>query len=200
METSETSELLEAARRGDRRAFETLFAAHREAIRRMIELRLDPRLRPRIDASDVIQDTHMEAFRRLDDYFVRLPMPFGDWLRKTAYERLLNLRRDHVTSTRRSVRCEVALPDRSSMQLARRLVHADSSPSHVYAKTERAAHVRQALEHLPDTDREILLMRYVEGLSNQDSAMLLGIDKSAASKRHARALLRLRALLDGDDK
>src|SRR2546425_7738206 len=73
-DSAETRRLLEQVRSGDERAFERLFARHRPYIRRVVALRLDPELRRRVDPSDVIQETQLEAFRRLDDYLKRRPM------------------------------------------------------------------------------------------------------------------------------
>src|SRR5260370_37321667 len=91
-DSAETQDLLRRARAGDQTAFDRLFAEHRPQLRRFVELRLDPKLRARIDASDVVQETQMEGLGRLADYLQRQPMPFPLWLRKTAYERLLNIR------------------------------------------------------------------------------------------------------------
>jgi len=97
-DSSETTRLLEQVRDGDRDAFEKLFARHRPYLRQVVSLRLDPKLRARVDASDVVQETHLEAVRRLPDYLKRRPMPFRLWLRKTAYERLLMIERHHRDS------------------------------------------------------------------------------------------------------
>jgi hypothetical protein len=83
----------------------------------MVELRLDPRLRARVDPSDVVQEAHLEAARRLQDDAQPPPMPFRLWLRQLASDRLLMLRRYHLAAARRSVYREIALPERSSMQL-----------------------------------------------------------------------------------
>ena len=93
----------------DRGALEALLKWHRPELRSFIELHLDPRIRARVDPSDVVQDAQLDVVRRMDDYLSRNPMPFRLWLRKNAYERLLTLRRDHVGRRRRSVSREVAL-------------------------------------------------------------------------------------------
>src|ERR1700686_1763583 len=90
-----TEHLLCQAQAGNGQAFEELFARHRAYLHQVVALRLDARLRPRIDPSDVVQEAQLEAFRRLDDYLQRRPMPFRLWLRKTTYERLLMLERFH---------------------------------------------------------------------------------------------------------
>ncbi len=196
-DSAETQRLLQQIRAGRREAYDQLFDRHRGLLREMIERRLDPKLAARLDPSDVVQEAHMEAFRRLPDYLDRRPMPFRLWLQKTALERLLNLRRDHVEAARRSVDRELVLPDRSSLELARRLVASGTSPSERLDKRELARRIQQALGRLSENDREILLLRYMENLSNQEVAYLLEIEPDTTSKRHGRALLRLQKVLSG---
>jgi RNA polymerase sigma-70 factor (ECF subfamily) len=194
-DSAETQRLLEQVRAGDREAFEQLFARHRPYLRRVVGLRLDPQLRPRVDPSDVVQETQLEAFRRLDDFLARRPMAFRLWLRKTACERLRMVERRHIGAARRSVRREVPLPEGSSLQLAERFLAEGLSPSQQFSRHELAQLVRQAVAALPDTDREVLLMRNVELLSNREVAEVLQLEPAAASRRYGRALLRLRKLL-----
>jgi RNA polymerase sigma-70 factor (ECF subfamily) len=194
-DSAETQRLLQQVCAGDASAFGALFARHRSYLRQVIELRLDPRLRARVDPSDVVQETQLEAFRRLPDYLERRPMAFRLWLRKTACERLLTTQRHHRGAARRSVRREVPLPDGSSLQLAQQLLDPGLSPSQQAQRNELVRRVRQAVGRLSETDREILLMRNLEGLSNQEVAQILQMDPATASQRYGRALLRLRKLL-----
>jgi len=194
----ETQVLLEEARRGDGDAFQRLFALYRPYLRRVVELRLDPRLRLRFDPSDIVQDAQLEAFRRLADYLERQPMPFRLWLHKTVSERMVRLRRDHVAAERRSVGREVGLPDETSIALVQGLMAAGSSPSRRVSRAELARRVRQALARLSETDQEVLLMRTFEGLSFEKVGTLLGIEPAAARKRYGRALVRLQQLLADD--
>jgi RNA polymerase sigma-70 factor (ECF subfamily) len=194
-DSAETQRLLAQARAGDPDARDQLFARHRPYLRRLVELRMDPRLRPRLDPSDVVQDAQAEAHRRLEGYLDQPPMPFRLWLRQIAYDQLLMLRRRHVEARQRAVERDVVLPDRSSVVLARQLLDPNPSPSEQLSRRELARRVRQALAQLAGGDREILLLRNYEGLSNQEAAQLLGIQPAAASQRYGRALLRLRKLL-----
>jgi RNA polymerase sigma-70 factor (ECF subfamily) len=187
--------LLDRLRAGDQAAFQELLKRHRPRLRRMIRLRLDRRLRQRIDPSDILQETQLEAHRRLDDYLRREPMPFHLWLRKTAQQQLGMARRLHVDAQRRSVRREAALPSGSSMQLAERFLQSRASPSDELDRRELAAQVQAVVAALPDSYREVLVMRNIEQLSNQDVAQVLAIDPATASQRYGRALLRLRTLL-----
>jgi RNA polymerase sigma-70 factor (ECF subfamily) len=196
---SETTRLLLGRiRAGERAAFEELFARHRPLLRKLVEFRLDARLRARVDPSDVVQDTQLEAYRQLPSFLERKPMPFRLWLRKTAQERLRMVERQHLEAARRSVGREMPLPDNSAAVVAHQLAAAILSPSQHAAQGELAGRVADAIGLLGDTDREVLVMRTFEGLSYDEVACVLDIDSAAARKRHGRALLRLhKVLTDG---
>jgi RNA polymerase sigma-70 factor (ECF subfamily) len=194
-DSTETERLLRQAQAGQAEAVGQLLARHRPYLRRLVGLRLDPQLRPRVDPSDVVQEAQIEAVRRLDGYLRRPEIPFRLWLRQITYDRLLMLRRRHVGAARRAVRRDVALPDESSAALARQLLASGSAPGEQLARRELARRVRQALDRLAEADRDILLMRNFEELSNQEVAQVLGINPAAASQRYGRALLRLRNVL-----
>jgi RNA polymerase sigma-70 factor (ECF subfamily) len=170
-------------------------AQHRAYLCQFVGLHLDPKLRARVDPSDVVQEAQLEATRRMEDYLCQPPMPFRLWLRQLAHDRLLMLRRFHAGAARRAVRREIALPDGSSFLLAQQLLASDSSPSQQLAQQELAQRVRRAVAQLPDDDREILLMRTFKGLTFEEVGYLLALAPATARKRHGRALLRLHAIL-----
>ncbi len=200
-ESQETRLLLEQVHAGKPGAVDGLLARYRDDLLQMVRLRLDPKLRQRVDPSDVVQEAQMEAARRLPAYLARPPMTFRLWLRQITYDRLLMMRRKHLDAGRRAVARELPLPDRSTAHLGRQLTADASTPSQHLIRGELARRVRQAISELSETDREILLMRNFEGLSNQEAAQVLDIEPSAANKRYGRALLRLRAvLLEGSMK
>jgi RNA polymerase sigma-70 factor (ECF subfamily) len=194
-DSAKTNALLERHGRGDPAALDELLARHRDALREFVEVHLDPRLRARVDPSDVVQDTQMELVRRMNDFLLKRPMPFRLWVRKKAYERLLNLRRDHLTRKRRSVLREAALPDRSSLLLALPLLSGSPSPSEQLDGRERAERLARAVDRLPEADREILLLRHAEDLPFEEVACLLDVTPAAARQRFGRALIRLQKLL-----
>jgi RNA polymerase sigma-70 factor (ECF subfamily) len=194
-ESAVTQKLLTAVANGEDGAVDRLLARHRPEIVQFVRLRFDPRLRARIDPSDVVQETQMEVARRLDDYLRRRPMPFRIWLRRTAYQRLLMVRRRHLSASQRSAHCELPLPDRSSRALARSLLAPPSAPGHRLRQQELAAVVRHAVGKLNNRDREVLLMRTFEDASYEEIGFLFGISIEAAKKRHGRALLRLHKIL-----
>jgi RNA polymerase sigma-70 factor (ECF subfamily) len=193
-DSEQTVGLLEQLAGGNRQALGLLLDRYRPELKAFVGFHLDPALRARLDPSDVVQEAQMEVVRRLDDFLRRRPMPFHLWVRKTAYERLLNLRRDHRQRARRSVDREVPLPERSSLLLARPFVHGPS-PSRQAEAREFAERVSRAVSTLSEADQEILLMRHAEELPYEEIACLLEITPAAARKRYGRALIRLQKIL-----
>jgi RNA polymerase sigma-70 factor (ECF subfamily) len=194
-DSEETEALLEQVAAGDPHARERLMRRHRSKLVDFVDAHLDPLLRTRLDASDVVQEAQMEANRRLPDFLSRRPMPFRLWLRKTAYERMLMLRRQHVQAARRSVRREVQLPDRSSLVLAQNLVDPGGAPNLRMDQQERARRMCEALTRLAESDREVLLMRHYQELSYEEIGCILDLEPAAARKRAGRALVRLHKIL-----
>jgi RNA polymerase sigma-70 factor (ECF subfamily) len=198
---SDTDHLLERVAAGDEAARDLLLQRYRHRLRRMVVVRFDPRLAARVDPSDVVQETLAEAAARLDDYLRRRPLPFYPWLRQMAQRRLIHLYRWHVQARRRSVTREEApagLPDRSALALAERLFGRQSSPSAGLRRQERREQVRAALAALPEQDREVLVLRILEGLPTREAAAVLQISEVAVRSRQVRALERLKALLGPD--
>jgi RNA polymerase sigma-70 factor (ECF subfamily) len=193
-DSDETRNLLDRLVGGDPMALDALLKRHRPDLRSFVEFHLEPELQARVDPSDVIQEAQLEVARRMDDFLKRRPMPFHLWVRKTAYERLLNLRRDH-RRRRRSVERERRLPDRSSLLVARPFVDCGPGPGEHAQAREQAERVSRAVADLSEADREILLMRHAEQLPYEEIACLLEIEPSAARKRYGRALIRLQKVL-----
>jgi len=194
-DSTATAGLLDRIEQGDPAAMELLLARSRAGLRAFVRARLDPALGARLDPSDVVQETQMELVRRLPEFLRQRPMPFHIWVRKKAYERLVNVRRDHCETMRRSVARETHWPEQSSLLLARPFLARGPSPSEQVEAREFSGRVARAVEQLPVADREILLMRHAEDLPYEEIGLVLGIEPAAARKRYGRALLRLRQVL-----
>jgi RNA polymerase sigma-70 factor (ECF subfamily) len=194
-ESEETRRLLCQAREGDREARSQLLDRHRPYLHRLIEVRLDGKMRPRLDVSDVVQEAQLEAVRRLDGYLLEPPMPFRLWLRQIAFDRLLMLKRRHVGAARRTVERDEPLPDHSSLLLAQKVLAGYSTPSQRLVQDELVRRVHQALNQLPQAERDVLIMRNLEGLSNRETAEALQTDPATISRRYGRAVIRLREVL-----
>ena len=197
---SETIHKLQSARLGDPAAFGELLARHHERLRRMVAMRLDPRLRGRIDPEDVIQEAFLEATERLPDYLAEPKMPFFLWLRFLAGQKLVTLHRKHLGTRMRDAGREVALyrgalPEATSVALAAQLLGRDTRPSEAAVRAERKIRLQEALNSMDPLDREALALRHFEHLTTAEVAQVLGITPAAAGKRYLRALERLREIL-----
>jgi RNA polymerase sigma-70 factor, ECF subfamily len=197
---SEVEGLLDQAGRGDGAACQELLARHRARLRQMVALRIDRRVAARVDPSDVVQEAFADAARKLPEYLRERPLPFYPWLRRLAWERLMKLHHRHIAADKRSVTREspAPLPDESALQLAGLLLAPGPSPSERAQRQELCARVRAALGRLPERDREVLVLRYLEQMSTAEIAAVLGTTAGAVKVRHLRALERLRGLLPED--
>jgi RNA polymerase sigma-70 factor (ECF subfamily) len=204
-ETEKTKELLSNVRGGDEEAVNCLLDRHRDALKRMVQMRLDRKIQRRVDVSDVVQDVMVEANRRLAEYVKNPVMSFHIWLRQIAKDRIIDAHRRHRVSAKRSVDREqqLAAPagmDRSTMELVTQLRDPELTPAARATQKELAGHVEQALTQLSEQDCEIIVMRHYEQLSNQEVAEALELTEPAASMRYLRALRRLREMLVDESK
>jgi RNA polymerase sigma-70 factor (ECF subfamily) len=198
---SDEAELLRRARAGDQQALATLFARYRDRLRKMVRLRLDRRMAGRIDTSDVLQDAYLDMARRFPEYAAAPAVPFYLWLRALTGQRLVSLHRRHLGAEMRDAGREVSLergglPAASSASLAQQLLAGLTSPTQAAIRAEMLLRLQEALNSMDPTDREVVVLRHFEELSNVEAAEVLGIDTSAASKRYIRAIRRLKAILD----
>ena len=195
----DTDELIDDAANGDSAAVQELLSRHRDRLRRMIAARIDPRLAARVDPSDVVQEALWDAARALPAFLRERPLPFGDWLRQFAWDRLMKLHHHHIGTQRRSVvreRRELALPDETAFELGARLAASGTSPSQNLIREELIRRVRESIAAMGTDDREILALRHVEQLSMAEVARCLGIREGTARVRHLRALRRLKDELE----
>jgi RNA polymerase sigma-70 factor (ECF subfamily) len=192
-------ELIRRATDGDRQAWDRLLNAHRHRLRRMVALRLDRRLQGRLDPSDVIQEAYIEATAGLAEYAARAEMPFFLWLRWLTGMKLNTLHRKHLGCQARDVTREVpvdrAMPGATSAALAAQLLGRQTSASEVAMRLERKARIQEVIDAMDPVDREVLVRRHFEELSNAEAAQALGLQEAAASKRYIRALRRLKEAL-----
>ena len=196
----DTNELLERASGGDAKALGALFMRHQDRLRRMVDLRMDRRLRGRLDPSDVLQESFLEFTRSLADYLRRPELPFYVWLWMITGRKLQTLHRRHLGAQVRDAHRDVslfhgALPQASSECLAAQLLGRNTTPSEAAGRAELQIRVQDALNSMDPIDREILSLRHFELLSNLEAAHVLGLSESAASNRFMRALKRLKKIL-----
>jgi RNA polymerase sigma-70 factor, ECF subfamily len=186
---------------GDPQALVELFGKHRDRLRRMVRLRLDRRLQGRIDPSDVLQEAFLDVHCRQAEYLAApgKMSPFV-WLRFLTGQRLLALHRKHLGAQMREAGREVslqagALPQADSLSLANFLLGRLTAPSLAAVRAEMRVRLQDVLNAMDPVDREVLVLRHFEELSNNETAAILGLQKAAASNRYVRALKRLTDIL-----
>jgi len=176
------------------------YSQHRDRLWRIVNFRLDRRLLGRIDADDILQEAYLDAATRIEHYLNDPAITFFIWLRTVVGQTLIDVHRRHLGAQKRDVRREVR-PNRrvfsasTSFQIADVLLADMSSPSQAALKEELASKLHEALESLKEIDRDILVLRHFEELSNLEAAEVLEIEAKTASMRYFRALTRLRSIL-----
>ena len=192
MDAEQEAELLHQATEGDHEALAQLLNEHKARLERMIDLRMDCRLRRRVDAADILQDTFVEAQRRIHHYPARAPS-FYLWLRTITLQKLIDACRFHLGAAKRSIRREVHLFRDTTSQISRESLAAQllgrlTSVSQAARRAEIKHEVQAALDSMDALDREVLALRHFEQLTNSEVAEVLEISPNAASNRYVRAL------------
>lgn len=199
-ESDDDLRLVERARGGDETAAGEALVRHRDRLRRMVDARLDRRVRGRVDPSDVLQDGFADAVSKLSGYLADPKLPLFLWLRLVVGERLAKVHRDHLGAQVRDAGREVSLyrgpmPAASSAALAAHLLGKETSPTQAAVRAERLLRLQEALNALDPLDREILSLRHFEELTHAEAARVLDVGEAAAAKRYVRALKKLKDVL-----
>jgi RNA polymerase sigma-70 factor, ECF subfamily len=202
-ELPDDARLVELAKGGDAAAIAQVFTKHRHRLRRMVEARLDQRVRARVDPSDVMQEACADVHFRLKEYLADPKIPLFLWLRLIVGERLIRVHRQHLGAHMRDASRDVSLfrgslPAASSIAIANHLLGRHTSPTQAAIRAERLLRLQTALNGLPPLDREILCLRHFEELTTAEAARVLGIEQAAATKRYIRAMKKLKAVLEAD--
>jgi len=194
-----SGELLARVKEGDKDALARLFSANRPRLWRMVHFRLDRRLYGRVDADDVLQEAYLDAARRMHHFADDSTPSFFVWLRLIVGQTLIDVHRRHLGAQIRDAGREVSIhqrcPQATSMSLAMHLLGHLTSPSQAAIRAELSVQLEQALEGMERIDREVLILRHFEELTNGEVAEILDIGPKAASIRYVRALGRLKEVL-----
>jgi len=169
----------------------------REYLRLLARMQLDPRLKSKLDPSDVVQQTLLEAYQGLAEFRGDGSGQLAAWLRQILARNLANAVRD-LGRAKRDVGREQSLDaalESSSVRIAAWLAAEQSSPSQQAARQEDVAGLADALASLPEPQREALTLRHLQGWSLADVAAELGKSKAAVAELLHRGLEQLRELL-----
>ena len=199
-DSQETRQILKRAVAGDADGWTDLVGRYRGRLQRMVAVRIDRRMQQRVNASDIVQEAYLEAAEHLAQYVQNPQMPFFLWLRGITSNKLLEIHRHHLGAKMRNAAREVAIDGGASVTtaaagVAARLACDATMPDEAALREEMRGRLEEALDALEPLDRDVLALRHFEHLSNSETAQILGIDTSAASKRYVRALKRLKNVL-----
>jgi RNA polymerase sigma-70 factor (ECF subfamily) len=195
-------DLLNAVRSGDEGALAVPVERHRDRLERMVALRMDRRPHGRVDPADVVQEAHLAVRGKFPQCSADPRLPYFLWLRLDVGQKLVDVDRKHLGTRIRDSGQEVslhhgALPQVTSLSLAEHLLGKLSTPSHAAMRAELKVRVHEALKSMDPNDREVLILRHFEDLSNAEAAQVLRIKPTAAVNRYLRALKRLRDVFQG---
>jgi len=187
-------------RAGDLDALGALFAMFRQRLWRIVDFRLDRRLRGRLDPDDLLQETYLAASGQLVHYAAKPDLSPFLWLRMVAGQVLIRAHRRNLACQLRNVDRELPqsagnFPQTTSVSLVEQLAGSTTSPSHAAVRAEMVEQLQRTIARMDPIDQEVLALRHFEELTNGEVAEVLGIQQKAASLRYARALRRLKEAL-----
>lgn len=184
---------------GGQTALASLFSSYQNRLERIVSFRLDPRIRGRIDAADILQEAYLEASDRLQSFLESTNVSFFVWLRQQTLQTLIDVHRREFRQKRdvnREIRfAATGASDGTSLSIAQFLIDQLTSPSQLAVNAEEMQWLQEALNSMNEVDREVLALRHFEQLGNSQVAEILGLTQTAASNRYLRAAARLSEIL-----
>ena len=185
----------------DLAALGRLWAEHCDRLLAMLERRIDVRLRQRIDAEEVLNDAFLDASRDWAAYQRGSPMQPYAWLYQLAYDRLIEVYRRNVTGGR-DLRRDLPVAGDWSAVLGGQVQDSGTGPQTAAQRAELAERMQQMLSLLPDSDHDLLAMRYFDQLSTREIRDVLNarhpdapqVNENALDVRLFRALKKLHKL------
>ncbi|MBI3410522.1 MAG: sigma-70 family RNA polymerase sigma factor [Planctomycetes bacterium] len=195
-----SEQLFKEATAGDADAFGRLLECYRRYLSLLARVQIGHGLQGKVDASDLVQETFMEAHRNLTRFRGTSEAELIEWLRQILGANLADLFRRYLGTKGRDVRLEREIEerfDRSTAILDRGLIAPGSSPSQQAAQREQRLLLAEALEQLPNDYREVLVLRHFEGLTFPQVAFRMERSLDSVEKLWMRGLARVRELMGG---
>jgi RNA polymerase sigma-70 factor (ECF subfamily) len=193
----DSQEKLLAAKAGDEAARGELLNRFRPYLNVIAQRLLDERLQSRMDFGDVVQATYLEASRDFNAFRGDSVESFLAWLRGILKNNVATAHQEHLATQKRSARREVRMPaasasDGSQPTIVETLPGEASTPSQRVMRDEAAVVLASCLEQIPETQREAVRMRYLEGLTLKQIADRMGKSEMAVAGLLKRGLQGLR--------
>ncbi len=196
----DSSKLVNRVMRRDETALAELFSRHRDRLWRIVNFRLDRRLRGRVDADDVLQEAYINTAKRIDYFLKDASRSIFVWFRLMVNQTLIDIHRRHLGTDMRNASREFSIDsgwgsDSTSFSLSFHLLGHLTSPSNAAVRAELSTQLDTALSLLSAIDREVLALRHFEELTNVETAQVLDMSEQAASLRYVRALARMKKVM-----
>jgi RNA polymerase sigma-70 factor (ECF subfamily) len=191
---------LRGARDGDVAALGQLLDGYRRYLTLLARLQIGKRLQGKLDASDLVQATYLQAHRHFGQFLGTTEAELTAWLRQILASRFADHLRRFGASRKRDIRLERQLfadLDNSSRALDRGLMAPHSSPSKQAARREQAVQLANALDKLPADYREVIILHNLEYLSFPEVSRRMGRTLDSVKNLWLRALAKLRLILGG---
>jgi RNA polymerase sigma-70 factor, ECF subfamily len=179
---------IEAARQGDREALGQALSSVRDYLLLVANEGLEPALKAKGNASDLVQETFLLAQRGVENFRGRTASEWRHWLKRILIRSIAQERRRFATTAKRQVQREVTIPDLMQLKNAAYV----ETPSRNMAMRELEAALIEGLERLPGRYREVVIWHHREQLSFEEIGRRYGIKADGARKLWTRALGRLR--------
>ncbi len=188
-------ELIQRARSGDSAALGELLEKHRDQLRILAERDLSDRLRRRVDASDIVQQTFLIAHRCFEQFRGESDPELTAWLRQILNQNVQEVVRRNVQSQNRDVTQEVSLQSAGTTSLPFDPAGTDPTPSRLVARSEAASELLVALDSLPEEQREAVRLKHLDGWSVAEIAQSLRKSEAAVAGLLRRGVVALREKL-----
>jgi RNA polymerase sigma-70 factor (ECF subfamily) len=184
---------LAAARSGSLEALGQALDAYRAYLLAIAERELDPQLKAKGGASDLVQETLLDAVGSFKEFRGKSEAELKSWLRRLLLHNVIDFTRQYRDAEKREIARECQLgPSASSSEVSPEVADSAPSPSAEAVQSEQARAIKKALEKLPDDYRRIIVLRYQEERSFEEIGQLMNLSANAARKLWARAVKRLR--------
>lgn len=197
-----TLSLLQQARQGDGSCLGILLRKYFRYLNSLSRGHLDDRIGIRVSASDIVQDTLLEAHRDFSKFSGTTIEEFTGWLRRILFNNLATAIEKHVLADKRDVRKQRSIDqeptgftDHSNTRLARYLQQDATSPSTPMQRDESLGQLLMAINQLPADYQDVIRMRHFDDLSFSQIATHLGRKSGAVRMMWVRAVNKLRTVL-----
>ena len=198
--TSEPVVLRQRLRDNPQQSLAEEFARHRERLAKIVQFRMAPQLAKRIDFEDVLQESWLAAVQRIGHFIDNESYSMFVWLRLLVGQTLVDLHRHHLGVKMRDAGKEMSIgrsqfSTSASVSIAAQLLGSLTSPSQAVMRDEMGRRLEETIDNMEPIDRDVLVLRHFEELTNSEIAEVLEIGQKAASIRYVRAIRRLKESL-----